>query len=1306
MSLETPLPHGRPRLRRITTSLLVGAALAAGTACALAPAASAVPAATLAPVIGSAAQGGAVIVWLDDQHSDLNLSTQGAARTAAAHADQKPIVAAIKAAGGTDITQLVSVNAVAATVSVAEVQTLRTLAGVKQIVPDSTVPIGDPETTGPATKQKVVPDTTDVSGKKKNADSATPAANAYPTDQCGTEADPLVEPEALTTINAPGMTNNGLDTEPGHGVIVANDGISSAPNGDLVGNPNFVRPAADGGGSVVIGATPGDTTDSTDGEYYGDASSIDAQGTVKYQYSKELPFSGLPASCYFVLVGDAPGASLVDTDNIDTVPSAAGDPATSTTESKIVAGIDAAVIKDHADVINESYGYSNTPGSYATHYAANDAAVDAGVTVVVSSGDSGDSGTVSSPASDPKVIAAGATNTLRESAMAYGFSKWVNNDITPLSSGGTTPNNKVVDLVAPGYGGEAACSPKGSDCPMNTATEAFGGTSEAAPLIAGAAADVIQAYRDTHNGASPSPALVKEILTGTATDVSAPADQQGAGLVNIAAAVAAAQQTLNTSATKTATPSLIPTQTQLDLTGKGGSTTNQTVNLYNPSNAATTVTGTYRSLSAEQQIGSTVTENVSAPDPAAVVPADGAQAAPDVTFTVPSGLDRLDADMIWPDATNGNVLNFVLTDPEGRLRQISYDYGTASTKAGGIGTVPNLQHVEVANPEPGTWTAQIKWGNGRAHLQSAPNVPTSYTGTVSFKAAGQTWVDTPASSPVSIASHGSATIPLSVDFPATPGDHPESVQFAGVSATSGTPASLTSLPIARRTLIPSGGGEFDTTITSTVGRGIGQISTYDINVPAGQPDLGVTVKTPDASADNPMSLYLVNPSGALVTHTATSTRAAALPFTASADGTYQSATFHVANPAAGTWEIDVALKLTSSGKEFTQLVTGDVLPQAPTISAPATGTNATSQTPTISGTGAIGDSVTVADATGAPVCTAVVLAEGTWSCTPSTALAAGPVTLTATQADQTGDPSSASGSVTITIPSTTAVSLAISPAAPKLGQAVTLTATTTGAVDATGVAFHDGTTSLGSATVTDGVATLTLPNGLGVGSHTLTATVAATDTTLASVSNAVTVMISKTGSTISLKLSKSSVVYGHTVTGTITVGGAKAGSVTVTYAKVTEKVAVSASGTAGFTIPATLYAGRYTVGATYTGTATVAASGKATAALTVTEEPTKVSLTLKKTTVQRGKTDKVTVKISGHASGRYPGGTVRVRTTLGKKVTSTTITLRQGDKGVRSITIRIPDVTGKAKVRAYYSGSVNFTAATSAAKTVKSVRKA
>ena len=49
----------------------------------------------------------------------------------------------------------------------------------------------------------------------------------------------------------------------------------------------------------------------------------------------------------------------------------------------------------------------------------------------------------------------------------------------------------------------------------------------------------------------------------------------------------------------------------------------------------------YRSLGPETQIGKTVTEPVSAPDPSLPVPAEGAQAAKPITFDVPKGLDRL-----------------------------------------------------------------------------------------------------------------------------------------------------------------------------------------------------------------------------------------------------------------------------------------------------------------------------------------------------------------------------------------------------------------------------------------------------------------------------------------------------------------------------------------------------------------------------------------------------------------------------------------------------------------------------------------
>jgi hypothetical protein len=883
----------RRRLFTYASILLITPTLTLAAASWL-PAGGAQPAVTQAAVppaaaVDGAASGGPVIVELKDQHANLKLRAQGTARRSATRSDQASIVSDIKSHGGTDITQLVSVNAVAARLSAAEVQRLRANPAVKQITPDST------ELVQMAAATPTEPTPPKLSSK------------LCPTNP----SKPLLEPEALADTHVETDKANDPDQASkiatGKGVIVANDGIN-----ELAGNPNFQR--ADG--SHVVLDAPDYTADDSDGEYYGDASSIAAQGTVVYDYSKELPYSGLPAGCTFRIKGLAADASLIDTTLVDTPTDASG--YANERESQIVAGIDHAVIVEHADIISESYGYSQRPGNYAAHYAANDAAVAAGVTVTVSSGDSGVSGTVSSPATDPQVIAVGATNTLRLNAQAYGYSKWVNDNITPLSSGGTAPNNRMVDLVAPGYGGEAACSPAGSDCPPNTITEAFGGTSQACPIVAAAAADVIQAYADSHGGTKPTPALIKQILTGSATDIGAPADEQGAGLVNVYAAVRAAQQAPGSTVANQSSDSasLVPTPAQLDVAGSGGTKSTQSVSLYNASNKATKVHGTYRSLGAATPLNSTVTEPVTAPDPSLPVPAEGAQAAAPISFKVPAGLDRLNIDMIVPDPTNSTILSYTLIDPKGRLEQISYDYGTPPTRPGvTIGTTPNIQHVEVTAPEKGTWTAKILWANGRAHLQELPNVPGTYRGNISFRETGQHYVQASASPAVTIPAHSSATVPLSVDLPAKPGDHPQSVQFV-----SSTGASL-AYAIARRTLIPSAGGTFKTLITSTVGRGVGQISTYNLDVPAGKNDLEVNFHTPDASPDNKYTFYLLNPGGVVVAQDATPTTTLQ---GVGSDQPTAAAALVAPSPVAGRWEIDVELNLTVSGQEFEQTVKGDV----------------------------------------------------------------------------------------------------------------------------------------------------------------------------------------------------------------------------------------------------------------------------------------------------------------------------------------------------------------------------------------------
>ena len=827
-----------------------------------------------APVTGGADQGGAVIIVLTDQHSTGRFAALNASREQVVQTDQAGVLAAVRAQGGTDVTQLISVNAIAAHLSAAGVSALRSNPAVARIQPDVRVPVlGVPQA---------------AAGPKPVSPQICPADPAKP----------FLEPEALavthTETDDPNDPDQAANIATGKGVIVSIDGMNA-----LAGNPNLIRPD----GSHVVLDSPTPNADNGNDETYGDASVVAAQGVVTYDYSKELPYSGLPAGCTFRIKGLAPGASLVDPRNTDT-------PGTTNQgefESAIIAGIDKAVVKLHANVISQSFG-GFLAGGVNLLFPADDAAVAAGVTVVASSGDSGSSGTMVWPASDPSVIAVGATDTLRLRAQADGYSGWASNNMAALSSGGPAANDKVVDLVAPGDSSAVSCNPAAAahGCPANTLTETFRGTSMSAPIVAGASADVIQAYADAHGGAKPSPALVKQLLTGTATDLGAPADQQGSGLLNTYAAVRAAQQEPGTTAAPSRSASLIPELSQVDISGPGGSHTTANVSLYNSGSTPAVVTGRFRELSRPAQIGPTVTENITAPAAGTPIPLQGSPAAAPISFTVPGGLAQFNADLIIPDPANKTDVGETLFDPLGRIAQISYSY---NADFAGAGPAPNLQHVEVQHPMPGAWTAKFFWNANDVPLQAPPASPGSYRGSMSFHVTGQQDVFGAGTAPVVIPAHASVNVPLTVAFPAAPGDHPESVQFTGSNG-----AHL-SLPVSRRTLIPSTGGSFTTTITGTVGRDLGQLSTYDVDVPAGKKDLDIAFHTADTSPDNTYTYYLVDPSGNI----------AALDATPSVTGKGTGAGdayLSVPNPVAGRWEVDVQLDDAVSGKEFTQTVTG------------------------------------------------------------------------------------------------------------------------------------------------------------------------------------------------------------------------------------------------------------------------------------------------------------------------------------------------------------------------------------------------
>jgi Subtilase family len=828
-----------------------------------------------------------MVVVFDNQLSSTPANkAHQSARKAAAESMQAPLVSQLKQVGASHITGLSLLNAVAATMPASEATALSHTQGVKEVVPDGTIIIGDAHSTAK------------LAGAAQVQKQTIPATAADGQQLCNTSpSKPLTEPEELNSIHA----QQAASIATGQGVVVGNVDADT-----LAGNPNLIRP---NGQHVIINA-PDPTENVFSDEFNGDVSTIGAQGTVTYTYASQLPFSNIPANCSFKIVGDATGASITTT-GFFTDTNSAGQ--TVAPESQVIAGLQDAV-NNGVDVVSESYGFGALPGATDDLIEpSNDAMVAAGVTVVESSGDSGSSGTVEAPADDPNIIDVGGTNDLRLLAQADGYTKgWLDDNMTTLSSGGTAPNGRVVDLVAPGYLGLAAAG-AGQDPPLPT--EAFGGTSQSAPFVSGAAADVIQAYRDTHGGTSPTPAQVKQILTSTATDIGAPSDQQGGGLLNIYAAVQAARQMPGTTQNHASGSAVVATPSQVDVQGAGGSTVHTSVSLYNASSSTEKVSGSYRALGGERPFGKPVTENVTAPAAGASIPPQGATAATPVKFTVPRGVDVLDADMRWPDAANSddNILSFILTDPSGKLAQSSYDYGAAN----GPNASPDIQHATVEHPAAGTWTAQIVWADGRGHVQSPPNIPGTYRGPVTFQASGQNFTTVPATGSVTIAAHHSATVPLAVAMPRNPGDAPESVQFSG----SGGLAS--SVPVARRVLIPSGGGAFVAPLTSSVSRGPGQIKTFYVNVPKGQRDLDISLYAPDHASNDPVYYYLFSPADLDPSITESgNVQVSATDTTPTANNPTGRASLIAPNPQPGLWEIDVMQGATTDGSTFLNPVVG------------------------------------------------------------------------------------------------------------------------------------------------------------------------------------------------------------------------------------------------------------------------------------------------------------------------------------------------------------------------------------------------
>ena len=755
-----------------------------------------------------------------------NLPVRGATarmRIGAARASQAPVLAELAQLHAPHVRSFHIINAIAATISPAEVRRLRANPAVRAVVPDSLRHLNPvdsrPDPLRPA--------------KLRHGHHANPADDAQqicPSDP----AKPLVEPEARTLMNVDAANQIADGTGIKVGIIA--DGID--PN-----NPDLIRP---NGQHVVFDYQDfaGDGLQTTTGGLLAflSASLVAAQGNQVYDLSQFVnPAQPLPAGCNIRIEGLAPGASLAMLDPFGND--------TAVFNSSILQAVQYAVMTDHVNVLLEPFGGNPIPNTQNDPVAlADQAAIAAGVVVVAANGDNGSDGSVGSPADIPGVIGVGATTTFRSYRQAdangpnLGAGGWENNNISALSSGGVNEfNPRTMDVVAPGDAPWTICSTNTSTfraCfdPNNGSSPGIAdpaSTSSSSAEVAAVAALVQQAYAKTHGGALPPAPLVEQIIVSTATDLGAPADHQGAGLVNALKAVQLAES-INSASPQGRT--LLVSKTSLNATLNAGQSHTFSIGVTNEGSTSQTVTPTVsgRPTTVSNDTGSVTLTSSS---PTFVDGGGNTDSYAMHTFTVPAGTDNLNGDITWNAQQLGGVVFEELFDPHGNLA----GYSSLGVIESGFG------HVEVRQPMAGTWTAVIYTISAAPYLDNP--VQFSYN-TAIFHTAGSV---SPAARTLAPGQSGTFQVTVTAG---QAGDEALSLHLGTGASTDGA------IPIVLRALVPitGSGGSFAGNLT---GGGsylaFGQEFTYHFNVPAGQPSLNVGIKLPDP--DYVLQGVLVDPNG-------------------------------------------------------------------------------------------------------------------------------------------------------------------------------------------------------------------------------------------------------------------------------------------------------------------------------------------------------------------------------------------------------------------------------------------------------------